>query len=159
MAMTLQLLAFLVSKPRLFVFQQSNRGRSSRGTRLCYVAVVDSSKLTDQQIAQLTETVTRYLRFVGRLRQRMDRLHFPPHDRLYTCSIKAYNSLHEMHVELHYLSVKGGVGRDPRLNRTPSAVDLLGDTAKKESPNVSPAHDPAAHPRHHSLRLSHPPSH
>jgi hypothetical protein len=75
---------------------------------------VDSSKLTDRQIAALTETVTRHLRFLGKLRQRMDHLCFPPDDRLYMTSIRAYNVLHELRVELHYLSVKGGVGRNDK---------------------------------------------
>jgi hypothetical protein len=72
---------------------------------------VDSRSLTDEQLAKLSEIACRYLRFLGASRQRMERLGFPPDDALYRATVQAYNGMHQMRVELHYLSTKTGVGR------------------------------------------------
>jgi hypothetical protein len=72
---------------------------------------VNSSKLNDEQLDRLNEIICRYLRFVGAMRQRMERLAFPPDDPLYRATTQGYNGLHAMRVELHYLSTKSGVGR------------------------------------------------
>ena len=72
---------------------------------------MDSRGLTDRQIDSLKERVRRDLKFLGNMIRRMDQLGFPPNDRLYLATTKAFQGAHELHVELHYLSCKGGVCR------------------------------------------------
>jgi hypothetical protein len=68
-------------------------------------------KSTDDQIAALKETVRRQLCFLGGLRDRMNRLGFAPDDRLYVHVTAAWNAVQALHVEIHYLGCKSGVGR------------------------------------------------
>ena len=51
------------------------------------------------------------LGYLFRLRQRMDKRGFSPDDPLYQLVVNAYDALHPLTVELHYLSCKEGVGR------------------------------------------------
>ncbi len=44
------------------------------------------------------------LAFLGRLRKRMDATGFPPDDRLLKTVNKAYDTMHELRVLLHYLA-------------------------------------------------------
>lgn len=67
--------------------------------------------MTERRIAALKAIVVRDLRFLGKLRARMERLGFRPDDRLYRVTSKAYDAVHAMNVELHYLSCKSGVAR------------------------------------------------
>jgi hypothetical protein len=70
-----------------------------------------SSMLTTEQATKLRAIVSRDLRFLNRLCDRMQRLQFPPADPLYAAATKARNSLQELHVEAHYAACKSGVGR------------------------------------------------
>jgi hypothetical protein len=72
---------------------------------------VDSKSLTDEQIAALKETIRRQLNFLGRLRDRMNRLGFPPDDRLYVQVVQAWNAVQALHIEIHYMGCMSGVGR------------------------------------------------
>ena len=68
-----------------------------------YSAGMDSGDLTDKQIAALQGAVARRLRFLGRLRQRMDHLGFRQDDPLYRATSKAYDAVHELRVLSIYL--------------------------------------------------------
>ena len=57
-------------------------------------------KLTDDQIAHLSAVVIRQLRYLGRLRSRMEKLGFTPQDRLYAATTQAFNGVHQLRVEL-----------------------------------------------------------
>ena len=72
---------------------------------------MESKSLTDEQIAALKETVRRQLRFLGRVRDRMNHLSFPPSDPLYVLVTQAWNAMQALHVELHYMGCKSGVWR------------------------------------------------
>jgi hypothetical protein len=54
------------------------------------------------------------LRYLGKLRQRMDKRGFTPSDKLYGLVNEAYDKVHHLSVELHYLSCGDVVGRPPR---------------------------------------------
>lgn len=77
---------------------------------------MDSSSLTNDQIAALARIVRRDLRFLGKLRARMEQLGFTPGDRLYQVTTAAYNALHAMSVELHYMGCGSGVARGTGQN-------------------------------------------
>jgi len=54
------------------------------------------------------------LRYLNRLRDRMERRGFPSDDRLYAMVVEARDKVHRLCVELHYLSCAGGVGEPKR---------------------------------------------
>jgi hypothetical protein len=80
---------------------------------------MNSSNLTQKQLRELCGMVRLKLRFLGRLRQRMEQLGFRPDDRLYQATTAAYNAVHALHVECHYLTCPGGVGRSDRGGEQP----------------------------------------
>jgi hypothetical protein len=51
--------------------------------------------------------------YVRRLTQRIDRRRFPSDDPLLRTALAAYDAIHELHVEVHYLSCPGGVRQVP----------------------------------------------
>jgi hypothetical protein len=51
--------------------------------------------------------------YLRRLAKRMDKRRFPNDDPLLRSTPKAYDALHELHVNLHYLSCPSGVRRLP----------------------------------------------
>jgi hypothetical protein len=51
------------------------------------------------------------LGYLYRLRERMEKQGFPPNDKLLKLTDAAYNAIHALTVELHYLSCESGVGR------------------------------------------------
>jgi hypothetical protein len=79
---------------------------------------VDSEDLTSEQARRVGAVVGRYLNYLGRLRERMQRRGFPPTDPLVLSVTKAWNEAHELSVRLHYLSCSSGVGRPgrPKIN-------------------------------------------
>ena len=72
---------------------------------------MDSDQLKPQQAANLRQIVGRDLRFLSRLCTRMERLGFPPNDRLYRAAMNARHALQALHVEAHYCACTSGVGR------------------------------------------------
>ena len=88
---------------RAYLFALSHGSVTVRG--------VDSKSLKDEQIAAFQAVVLRQLRFLGKVRTRMEQLGFPPNDKLYVLTTNAFNAVHALNVELHYMSVKSGVGR------------------------------------------------
>jgi hypothetical protein len=76
-----------------------------------YVSCMDSSHIRPEQALRLRRAIRRPLQYVGRLRQRMELLGFPPDDRLYLSVCRAFDALQELHVRAHYCSCTSGVAR------------------------------------------------
>jgi hypothetical protein len=72
---------------------------------------VNSTDLRPEQVALLKKQIDTQLRYLTRLRDRMTRVGFRGDDRLFVAVLRAYNGLHDVNVELHYLSVPSGVAR------------------------------------------------
>ena len=53
-------------------------------------------------------TVRRQLRYLGKLRDRMNARGFPPNDPLYLAATGAFNAVHALSVELHYMTCAPG---------------------------------------------------
>jgi hypothetical protein len=70
-----------------------------------------SSDLTREQAEALKAKAGEMLRYLGALNKRMHQRRFPPNDPLVIAGRDAYNAMHSLHVELHYLTVEHGVGR------------------------------------------------
>jgi hypothetical protein len=60
--------------------------------------------LTPEQVAWFQAIVGRHLRLYGRLRTRMEKRRFRGDDPLYQKVSEAFNAVHALNVELHYLS-------------------------------------------------------
>jgi hypothetical protein len=69
------------------------------------------AKLTQEQAESFKQRIRPMLRFLHRCRSRLDTRGFDPKSPLYAAVAKAYDALHALHVELHYLSVRRGVGK------------------------------------------------
>ena len=80
-------------------------------SRVVGLNCMDGQRITTAQTARLRQLVARNLRFLSRLCGRMARLGFPPADPLYRAALNARNAVQGLHVESHYASCKGGVGR------------------------------------------------
>jgi hypothetical protein len=76
---------------------------------------VTSDDLTTEQARRVGAVVGRELRYLGRLRDRMQRRGFPPDDPLVRDVTAAYNAIHGLRVRLHYLSCSSGVGKPGKL--------------------------------------------
>jgi hypothetical protein len=81
---------------------QSSRSPIVPARRAAYVAGMDSSALTREQFEAMQEPITRQLRYLGRLRDRMNRLGFPPSDPLIEHVTAAFNAVHALRVHVHY---------------------------------------------------------
>jgi hypothetical protein len=73
-----------------------------------------SSDLTPAQAAALSKMIGQQLRYLGKLRSRMEQLGFPGADPLYFHLCRAFDMTRALWVELHYLSSGSGVGRSPK---------------------------------------------
>jgi hypothetical protein len=69
---------------------------------------VNSSALKRWQIAKLKKSVAPMLRYLYKLKDRMQRVGFLPQDPLYQCVERAYNAVHSLSVKLHYLGSDAG---------------------------------------------------
>jgi len=74
---------------------------------------MDSRTMTRRQAALLNKALQPAVGYLYRLRERMQKVGFLPSDPLYKLVCKAYDSLHALFVELHYLSCDGA-GKNPR---------------------------------------------
>ncbi len=72
---------------------------------------MDSDKLTTAQARLLSQALFPHVNYLFRLKTRMERAGFPPRDPLYVLVCDAYDAMHRLSVEIHYLSCEGGVGR------------------------------------------------
>jgi hypothetical protein len=75
---------------------------------------MDCSQLTIAQAEAMRNRLAPYLRYLRRVRKRMDCRGFPLTDELLQATGAAYDSAHALAMKLHYLSCKSGVGRQPR---------------------------------------------
>jgi hypothetical protein len=69
-----------------------------------------SEDLTPGQAQALKERLRPMLAYLGRLEKRMHKRHFPPDDKLVHLVRDAYNAMHALNVEVHYLSCISGAG-------------------------------------------------
>ncbi|HEX3657038.1 MAG TPA: hypothetical protein VHV55_14585 [Pirellulales bacterium] len=74
-----------------------------------------ANDLTTEQAARIREALVPALGYLGRLRERMDRTGFAPDDELRGLTSAAYDAVHHLCVEMHYLSCSSGVGRTGRF--------------------------------------------
>ena len=68
---------------------------------------MDSDAITKDQAKKLLKVVAPAKAYLHRLRERMEKVGFPPDDKLYLKVCKAQDALHDLWVSLHYLSVDG----------------------------------------------------
>jgi hypothetical protein len=73
--------------------------------------MMQSNDLTREQARALKNKIQPMLGYMGRLKKRMARRGFLSQDPLLTKVCRAEDALHALHVEPHYLSCGGGVGR------------------------------------------------
>jgi hypothetical protein len=69
---------------------------------------VTSDDLTRAQAEAMLASVRRQLRYLGKLRDRMNGRGFQPNDPLYLAATGAFNAVHALSVELHYLTCAPG---------------------------------------------------
>ncbi len=77
---------------------------------------MDSDDLTTEQAQRMHESLFRLANYLHRLVVRMEKREFPPNDRLYERSKKAYDAVCSLCVEMHNLSCKSGVGMPRKEN-------------------------------------------
>jgi hypothetical protein len=85
---------------------------------------VDSLSLTTAQASKLMEQVGHRLRYVGRLRRRMELMGFPPDDPMYLAATRAFNALQELHILGHYASCTSGVAKGGHAARRPPKLSV-----------------------------------
>ena len=64
------------------------------------------------QARKVKEAVGPMVRYFYLLLRRMEKVGFKRSDRLFDLATQAYDAMHALAVETHYLSCKSGVGRD-----------------------------------------------
>jgi hypothetical protein len=69
------------------------------------------ANLTQKQAEAFMQRIRPMLRFLHMCRKRLDARGFDPKSTLYAAVAKAFDSVHGLFVELHYLSVERVVGR------------------------------------------------
>ena len=74
---------------------------------------MESSDLTPAQAKRLKAKIGPMLGYLSRLRKRMEKRRFPHDDKLLRTVVSAYDAMHALNVEVHYLSCESGVGREP----------------------------------------------
>ena len=79
---------------------------------------MDRTTMTRDQAKAISETIRKQLGYLHRLRERMVAVGFPPEDLLFKKVEAAYDAMHRLSVELHYIGCEG-VGR-PGKNERPS---------------------------------------
>ena len=78
-----------------------------------------SEDLTHAQAQALKERLRPMLAYLGRLEKRMHKRRFPPDDKLVHLVRDAYNAMHALNVEVHYLSCTSGVGAPSKHSASP----------------------------------------
>lgn len=76
--------------------------------------IVNSDDITTQQARELHEAFHPTLGNLTLLSERLNKLGFPPDDKLLLVVQKAQDALQHLTVELHYMSCPTGVARPPR---------------------------------------------
>ena len=85
-----------------------------------------SNQLPPSQAHSIRDRIAPTLAYLGRLRDRMVDVGFPPQDPLYLLTCEARNGLHGLFVEAHYAGCTSGVGRGGALD-TDSPVASVDD--------------------------------
>jgi hypothetical protein len=75
---------------------------------------MDSRDLSTEQCEIMGDRLGPYLRYLHRVKRRMEARGFPMTDDLFQATNAAYDAAHGLTVSLHYLSCKSGVGRPAR---------------------------------------------
>jgi hypothetical protein len=75
---------------------------------------MDSRDLSTAQAEKIGEQLAPHVRYLGRVRRRMEALGFPMTDELLRATKNAYSKARDLSITLHYLSCKSGVGRPPK---------------------------------------------
>jgi len=75
---------------------------------------MDSSDLTPAQAQAINKIIGQHLRYLGKLRSRMDQVGFPGNDPLYFDVCRAIDMSQALRVRLHYLPRSSGVGMPQR---------------------------------------------
>jgi hypothetical protein len=69
-----------------------------------------SSDLSPAQAAAVGKIIRQHLRYLGKLRSRMEHLGFPGNDLLYFDVCRVFDMTQALRMNLHYLSCSSGVG-------------------------------------------------
>jgi len=74
---------------------------------------MDRETIKKSQAKTISTALLPGMNYLLRLRERMEKVGFPHDDKLYLLVCKAYDSMHRLSVEVHYLSCDG-VGNPPK---------------------------------------------
>ena len=72
---------------------------------------MERPRLTAKQAEALRDRIRPMLRFVGKCWSRLDALGFDQKGVIYQAFAKTHSALQELHIRLHYESVRHGVGQ------------------------------------------------
>jgi hypothetical protein len=72
---------------------------------------MDSSDLTPAQAETMRDALGPHIRYLHKMKRRMEAQGFPLTDELLQKTIHAYDAAHALTMALHYLSCQSGVGR------------------------------------------------
>lgn len=75
---------------------------------------MDSRTIKPEHARQIADKVGEMLGYLSRLSARMDKTGWPPDDKLRQLVSRAWEAVHALRIETHYLSCKSGVGRERR---------------------------------------------
>jgi hypothetical protein len=75
---------------------------------------MESNELTTAQAERIRDALLPHVRYLYKLKTRMEKTGFPPGDRLFRLTCSAYDSAQQLAMALHYLSCESGVGGEPK---------------------------------------------
>lgn len=78
---------------------------------------MDETTIESWQASRVWQALYPSINYVYRLRTRMEKVGFTPNDKLFVLVCDAFEALHALSNELHYLSCESGVGRPSRKPR------------------------------------------
>ena len=84
---------------------------------------MDRKSLKKSQAAKINKSLFPNLNYLYRLRKRMEEVGFPHDDKLSMLVCKAYDAMHALNVETHYLSCDG-VGMPNKNDDEPAENDI-----------------------------------
>jgi hypothetical protein len=77
---------------------------------------MDSGDLTPAQAETMRDALGPYIRYLHKLKRRMEARGFPLTDELFEKTSRAYYAAHALTMALHYLSCQSGVGRPQKTS-------------------------------------------
>jgi hypothetical protein len=77
---------------------------------------MDSGDLTPAQAETMRDALGPYIRYLHKMKRRMEARGFPLTDELFEKTSRAYDAAHALTMALHYLSCQSGVGRPQRTS-------------------------------------------